>query len=131
MLCLPVIKWIKIGTASLCTVMLAVPGVTLICALRVKSKCSSTLHKPTISGLVSNTMFCRKLHFRWLSSVCDWNKASKAFREKYYVMYDIQECLGCRTRYKDAPGLAVLVFPILTIKLEELDFVGRRFILNM
>ena len=54
---------------------------------------------------VSNTMFRQKVHFRWLSSVYDWNKASKAFREKYYVMYDIQECLGCRTRYKDAPGL--------------------------
>ena len=55
-------------------------------------------------NLVSNSMFRRKLHFRWLSSVYDWNKASKAFREKYYVMYDMQECLGCRTRYKDAPG---------------------------
>ena len=36
-----------------------------------------------------------------VSSVYDWNKASKAFREKY----DNQECLGWRTRYKDAPGL--------------------------
>jgi len=28
-------------------------------------------------------------------------------------------------------SLAVLVFPILTITLEELDIVGRRFILNI
>ena len=57
------------------------------------------LFKLNVQSIV-NTMFRRKVHFRWLSSVYDWNKASKAFREKYYVM-----CLGRRTRYKDAPGL--------------------------
>ena len=55
-------------------------------------------------NLVSDKLFRRKMHFRWLSSVYDWNKATKEFREKYFVMYKIAECFGCKTRYKDAPG---------------------------
>ena len=49
-------------------------------------------------------MFRRKVHFRRLSSVYDWNKATKEFREKYFVIYEIEECFGCKIRYKDAPG---------------------------
>ena len=54
--------------------------------------------------LVSDEMFRRKVHFRWLSSVYDWKRASKDFKEKYFVMYEIQECFGCKTKYKVAPG---------------------------
>ena len=55
-------------------------------------------------ALVGDDIFRRRVHFRWLSTVHDWEKASPAFREQYYVMYQIYECLGCKRRYKDMPG---------------------------
>lgn len=58
----------------------------------------------TLSLLCRRWRCRRKMHFRWLSSVYHWNKATKEFREKYFVMYEIEECFGCKTRYKDAPG---------------------------
>ena len=55
-------------------------------------------------ALVGDDIFRRRVHFRWLSTVHDWEKASPAFREQYYVMYEIYECFGCKRRYKDMPG---------------------------
>ena len=49
-------------------------------------------------------LFRRPVHFRWLSTVHDWEKGPPEFREEYDVMYRIYECLGCRRRYKDMPG---------------------------
>ena len=36
----------------------------------------------------------RKVHFRRLSSVYDWKKVSKEFREKYYVCTRSKSALG-------------------------------------
>ena len=44
---------------------------------------------------MSEEMFRRKVHFRWLSSVDDWKRASKDFKEKCFIRYEIQECFGC------------------------------------
>ena len=54
--------------------------------------------------LVTDEIFRRRVHFRWLATVHDWSAASKEFKEQYVVMYDISECLGCNTKYKDGPG---------------------------
>lgn len=48
------------------------------------------------SALVGDDIFRRRAHFRWLSTVHDWEKASPEFSEQYYVMYDMYECLGCQ-----------------------------------
>ena len=55
-------------------------------------------------GALVGDGFRHRVHFRWLCIVHDWEKASPAFREQYYVMYQIYECLGCKRRYKDMPG---------------------------
>ena len=55
-------------------------------------------------ALVGDETFRRCVHFRWLSTVHDWEKATPEFREQYYVMYGIYECFGCRRKYKDMPG---------------------------
>jgi len=54
--------------------------------------------------LVRDDIFRRRVHFSWLSTVYDWEKASDDFKSTYYVMYDIRECLECRRKYKDVPG---------------------------
>ena len=55
-------------------------------------------------ALVGDDIFRRRVHFRWLSTCHGWEKASPAFREQYYVMYGIYDCLGCSKKYKDMPG---------------------------
>ena len=45
-----------------------------------------------------------EMHFRWLSTVHDWEKASDEYKNQYYVMCGIYECLGCQRKYKDMPG---------------------------
>ena len=54
--------------------------------------------------IVARDAFRKKVHFQWLSTVHNWKKASSEFKEKYFVMYSIQECLGCDRRYKDTAG---------------------------
>ena len=54
--------------------------------------------------IVASDSFRGKVHFQWLSSVYNWETASSDFREEYFVMYSIQECLGCNRLYKDMPG---------------------------
>ena len=43
--------------------------------------------------LVGDEIFRKRVHFSWLSTTYDWQKASHEFQETYYVMYDIRECL--------------------------------------
>lgn len=54
--------------------------------------------------IVASNAFRRKVHFQWLSKVYNWKKASSNFKEQYFVMYSIRECLGCDRLYKDMPG---------------------------
>ena len=54
--------------------------------------------------IVTDEIFGRWIHFRWLATVHNWSAASQEFKDQYFVMYDIRECLGCNTLYKDAPG---------------------------
>ena len=54
--------------------------------------------------LVGDEIFRKRVHFSWLSTAYDWQKASHEFKETYYVMYDIRECLECNGNYKDVPG---------------------------
>ena len=54
--------------------------------------------------LVGDEIFRKRVHFSWLSTTYDWQKASHEFQETYYVMYDIRECLECNKKYKDVPG---------------------------
>lgn len=54
--------------------------------------------------LVADSVFRERVHFRWLSGVYDWRKASREFKEKYFVMYNILECFMCREKYKCVPG---------------------------
>ena len=55
-------------------------------------------------ALVGDDTFRRRVHFRWLSTVNDWEKASDEYKNQYYVMYGIYECLGYQRKYKDMPG---------------------------
>ena len=54
--------------------------------------------------LVQDEVFRKHIHFKWLRTVYDWQKASDDYKKNYYVMYDILECIGCNRRYKDMPG---------------------------
>ena len=50
--------------------------------------------------IVASDTFRRYAHFQWLSKVYNWDKASSDFKEQYFVMYSIRECLGCDRWYK-------------------------------
>ncbi|KAJ7376774.1 hypothetical protein OS493_032508 [Desmophyllum pertusum] len=54
--------------------------------------------------VVGTDHFRRRVHFLWLSTLHDWQKASAEFNDTYYVMYDVGECFGCNKRYKSMPG---------------------------
>ena len=53
--------------------------------------------------LVGEEILRKRVHFSWLSTAYDWQKTSHEFKETYYVMYDIRECLECNRKYKDVP----------------------------
>ena len=76
--------WFSVGDAAMATV-------SLVCS-RWK----------VIHGL-----FPCRVHFRWLSTIHDWEKVSPEFREQFYCMYRIYECLGCKRRCKDMPEYVV------------------------
>ena len=50
--------------------------------------------------IVADDVFCIRVHFKWLASTYDWEKASEDFKEQYFVMYEIEECFGCGSRVK-------------------------------
>ena len=54
--------------------------------------------------IVGGEPFRRSLYFNWLSTVYNWENASKEFKDQYFVMYEIRECFGCNEKYKDVPG---------------------------
>lgn len=74
--------------------------------------------------LFRDDIFRRRVHFSWLSTVYDWEKASDELKSTYYVMYDIRECLECRRKYKDVPGFMGIGRSALTEIL--LEFCGYR-----
>ena len=55
-------------------------------------------------NIVADEGFRKRVHFRWLSGLYDWRKASREFKEAYFVMYTILECFMCGEKYKYAPG---------------------------
>jgi len=54
--------------------------------------------------IVADDVFRRRVHFKWLASIYDWEKASGDFKEQYFVMYKIEECFGCGVKFKSMPG---------------------------
>ena len=54
--------------------------------------------------IIADDVFRRRVHFKWLVSIYNWEKASEDFKEQYFVMYKIEECLGCGARFKSMPG---------------------------
>ena len=54
--------------------------------------------------IVADDVFRRRVHFKWLAPIYDWEKASENFKEQYFVMYKIEKRFGCGVKFKSMPG---------------------------
>lgn len=55
--------------------------------------------------IVSNKWFRERAHFLWLDSVATWSKFSSMYKQEFYTMYSVQNCIQCNCTFKSCmPG---------------------------